>query len=104
MKPAVSRPAAAFRSRWGLGRGAPPRPARAEGGGGPPGGSLGAAAPLPRVERPLRVYALLELGIGLYALGSLPLLQGLASVDVLLGAGRGPRGPPPGPPPRAGRP
>src|SRR3990172_2489954 len=53
-------------------------------------GNLWAAARLSRVERPLRVYALLELGIGLYALGSLPLLQGLASVDVLLWAGQGP--------------
>jgi len=53
-------------------------------------GNLWAAARLSRVERPLRVYAFLELGIGLYALASLPLLQGLASVDVLLGAGEGP--------------
>ncbi len=53
-------------------------------------GNLWAAARLSRVERPLRVYALLELGIGLYALASLPLLQGLASVDLLIGAGQGP--------------
>src|SRR3990172_5839460 len=53
-------------------------------------GNLWAAARLSRVERPLRVYALLELGIGLYALASVPLLQSLSGVDVLLGAGQGP--------------
>src|SRR5512145_180395 len=53
-------------------------------------GNLWAAERLSRVERPLRVYALLELGIGLYALASLPLLHGLAHVDVLVGAGQGP--------------
>ena len=53
-------------------------------------GNLWAATRLSRVERPLRVYALLELGIGLYALASLPLLQGLSNLDLLLGAGEGP--------------
>src|SRR5512145_2798953 len=53
-------------------------------------GNLWAAARLTRVERPLRVYALLELGIGLYALASVPLLQSLSGVHVLLGAGQGP--------------
>ncbi len=53
-------------------------------------GNLGAAALLTRVSRPLRVYALLELGIGLYALASVPLLRGLSGLDVLLGAGQGP--------------
>src|SRR5262245_18741248 len=53
-------------------------------------GNLGAAALLPRVSRPLRAYALLELGIGLFALVSVPLLQALSGVHVLLGAGQGP--------------
>src|SRR5262247_4676190 len=53
-------------------------------------GNLAAAVGLAKVLRPLRVYALLEFGIGLYALASVPLLQGLSGVDVLLGAGRGP--------------
>ncbi len=53
-------------------------------------GNLWAASRLSRVERPLRVYALLELGIGLYALASLPLLQGLSGIDALLGVGQGP--------------
>ncbi len=53
-------------------------------------GNLWAAARLTKVLRPLRLYALLELGIGLYALVSVPLLQGLAGVHVLLGAGQGP--------------
>jgi spermidine synthase len=52
-------------------------------------GNLWAAARLSRVERPLRVYALLELGIGVYALASVPLLQGLSGVPALLGAGQG---------------
>src|SRR5262245_48396757 len=53
-------------------------------------GNLGAAALLPRITLPLRAYALLELGIGLYALASVPLLQLLSGVHVLLGAGQGP--------------
>ena len=40
-------------------------------------GNLVAARRLSRIDRPLRVYALLELAIGLFALGSLPLLRGL---------------------------
>src|SRR5262245_2414213 len=53
-------------------------------------GNLWAAARLAQVLRPLRVYALLELGIGLYALASVPLLQSLSSIGVLVGAGQGP--------------
>jgi spermidine synthase len=55
-------------------------------------GNLWAARRLARVERPLRVYALLELGIGLYALASVPLLQGLSEIPALLGVGYGPLG------------
>jgi len=50
-------------------------------------GNLAAAARLGRILRPLRVYALLELGIGLYALLSVPLLQGLDGIHALVGAG-----------------
>jgi spermidine synthase len=53
-------------------------------------GNLWAATRLVRVVRPLRVYALLELGIGLYALASLPLLRGLSDVHTLVAAGQGP--------------
>src|SRR5262245_56664152 len=53
-------------------------------------GNLAAAARRAEVARPLRLYALLELGIGLYALASVPLLRGLSGVDVFLGAGQGP--------------
>ncbi|MGH0031658.1 MAG: fused MFS/spermidine synthase [Myxococcota bacterium] len=48
-------------------------------------GNLAAARWLHRVERPLRVYAALEAGIGLYALLSLPLLQRLPTLPGWLG-------------------
>jgi spermidine synthase len=53
-------------------------------------GNLLAAAALRRVRRPLRVYALLELGIGLYALLSVPLLASLDDVHALVGVGLSP--------------
>ena len=43
-------------------------------------GNFAAARLQARVERPLRLYAVLELGIGAYALLSLPLLRGLDHV------------------------
>src|SRR5262245_10584077 len=51
-------------------------------------GNLAAAVGLAKVLRPLRVYALLEFGIGLYALASVPLLQGLSGVELFVGAGQ----------------
>src|SRR5215468_2028534 len=53
-------------------------------------GNVGAAAALGRVRRPLRVYALLEIGIGLYALLSVPLLASLDGVHALVGVGLSP--------------
>jgi spermidine synthase len=53
-------------------------------------GNLLAARGLARVTRPLRVYAWLELGIGLWALASLPALRALDGVHALLGVGQGP--------------
>jgi spermidine synthase len=52
-------------------------------------GSWLAARRLVRVRRPLRVYALLELGIGLYALLSLPLLRELDTLHAWMGADLG---------------
>lgn len=49
-----------------------------------------AARQLQKVRRPLRVYAVLELGIGLFALGSLPVLRSLDGLYGLLGADAGP--------------
>jgi spermidine synthase len=49
-------------------------------------GSALAARLLPRVRRPLRGYALLELGIGVFALLSLPLLKQLDDVTAWIGA------------------
>ena len=49
-----------------------------------------AARWLPRLRRPLRVYALLELGIGAFALVSLPLLRHLDTVYAQLGASQSP--------------
>jgi spermidine synthase len=48
-----------------------------------------AARLLGRVTRPLRVYALLELGIGVFALASLPLLRQLDAIYALVGADHG---------------
>ncbi len=48
-----------------------------------------AARRIQRISRPLRVYALLELGIGAFALGSLPLLRGLDAIYALVGADHG---------------
>ncbi len=53
-------------------------------------GNLLAARWLTRVHRPLRLYALLELGIGVFALLSLPLLQRLDGIHAWLGAEHGP--------------
>jgi spermidine synthase len=53
-------------------------------------GNLLAALRLVRVRRPLRVYALLELAIGLYALASLPLLRSLDFLYALVGVEHGP--------------
>jgi spermidine synthase len=53
-------------------------------------GNLLAARRLVRVERPLRVYALLELAIGVFALASLPLLRGLDDLYATLAAQHGP--------------
>jgi spermidine synthase len=53
-------------------------------------GNLIAARKLARVRRPLRVYALLELGIGVFAICSLPLLKALPGMYGLLGADHGP--------------
>lgn len=52
-------------------------------------GNLVAARRLARVARPLRVYALLELAIGLFALVSLPLLRGLDVYYAALAAQHG---------------
>jgi spermidine synthase len=49
-------------------------------------GNLLAARRLVRVERPLRLYALLELGIGSFALASLPLLKHLDVLYAWFGA------------------
>lgn len=48
-----------------------------------------AARGVGRVTRPLRVYALLELGIGAFALGSLPLLRRLDALYALVGVDHG---------------
>jgi spermidine synthase len=48
-----------------------------------------AAGHLARVQRPLRVYALLELGIGVHALLSLPLLRELDTLHAWMGADLG---------------
>jgi len=53
-------------------------------------GNLLAARLLRRVERPLRVYALLELGIGAFALASLPVLQRLDEIYAVVGVDHGP--------------
>jgi spermidine synthase len=53
-------------------------------------GNWGAARRLGRVTRPLRVYGLLELGIGLWALLSLPLLRALPGVYGWVGGDPGP--------------
>src|SRR5215475_11898841 len=53
-------------------------------------GNVAAASWLPRVRRPLRVYALLELAIGLYALLSVPLLGALDGIHALVGVGLSP--------------
>lgn len=53
-------------------------------------GNLVAAGGLARVRRPLRLYALLELGIGLFALLSLPLLQRLDALHAWIGVDHGP--------------
>ncbi|MCC6640751.1 MAG: fused MFS/spermidine synthase [Deltaproteobacteria bacterium] len=53
-------------------------------------GNLVAARRLARVRRPLRVYALLELAIGLFALASLPALRGLDDLFAALAAQHGP--------------
>ena len=48
-------------------------------------GNALAARVLPRVRYPLRAYALLELGIGVFALLSLPLLKQLDDVTAWIG-------------------
>jgi spermidine synthase len=48
-----------------------------------------AARLIGRVSRPLRVYALLELGIGAFALASLPLLRRLDALYALVGVDHG---------------
>ena len=53
-------------------------------------GNLLAARRLHRVERPLRLYGLLELGIGAFALLSLPLLQRLDLLYGIVGADHSP--------------
>ncbi len=53
-------------------------------------GNLLAARSLTRLERPLRVYALLELAIGAFALASWPLLEALPAIYGWLGADHGP--------------
>jgi len=53
-------------------------------------GNLLAARGLARARRPLLVYALLEAGIGAFALASLPALQRLPAVYAAAGADRGP--------------
>lgn len=53
-------------------------------------GNLLAARWLVHVERPLRVYAWLELGIGAFALASLPLLLGLDDLYAAVAAAHGP--------------
>lgn len=55
-------------------------------------GNLAAARWLTRVKRPLRVYARLEAGIGIYALLSLPALRNLDAVFGWLGAPESPAG------------
>jgi spermidine synthase len=54
-------------------------------------GNLIAARQLARVRRPLRIYAWLELGIGAFAIGSLPLLQKLPGLYGWVGADHGPQ-------------
>ncbi|HET6303429.1 MAG TPA: fused MFS/spermidine synthase, partial [Myxococcota bacterium] len=54
------------------------------------GGNALAARGLGRVRRPLRVYALLELGIGAFALASLPVLRGLDDLYAWTGTEHGP--------------
>lgn len=53
-------------------------------------GNLLAARKLVRVERPLRVYALLELAIGAFALASLPVLGSLDGLYAAVAASHGP--------------
>lgn len=53
-------------------------------------GNLLAARRLARIRHPLRVYALLELAIGAFALASLPLLGGLDDLYASLAAQHGP--------------
>ncbi|HME70062.1 MAG TPA: hypothetical protein VKM54_09375 [Myxococcota bacterium] len=53
-------------------------------------GNLWAAHRLCRLRRPLRVYGWLEGGIGLWAFGSLPLLERMDRLYALLGQGAGP--------------
>jgi len=53
-------------------------------------GNLAAATRLGSVRRPLRLYALLEIAIGLYALASVPLLGVLDGVHALVGVGLAP--------------
>lgn len=53
-------------------------------------GNALAARSLGRVEHPLRIYGLLELGIGLWALASLPLLRALPAVYGWVGGDPGP--------------
>jgi len=48
-----------------------------------------AARLIGRVTRPLRVYALLELGVGAFALASLPLLRQLDAIYALVGVDHG---------------
>jgi spermidine synthase len=53
-------------------------------------GNAWAARRIARLERPLRVYALLELGIGAFALASLPLLRHLDVLYTWVGPDHGP--------------
>ncbi len=54
------------------------------------GGGWIAARALPRVRRPLRLYALLEIGIGAFALASLPCLRELDELYAWIGTQHGP--------------
>src|SRR5262245_56825313 len=53
-------------------------------------GNAVAAGQLRRIRRPLELYAFLELGIGLYALLSIPLLGSLDGIHALVGVGLSP--------------
>src|SRR5262245_30898865 len=53
-------------------------------------GNAVAAGQLRRIRRPLELYAFLELGIGLYALLSVPLLGALDGIHALVGVGLSP--------------